>query len=245
MNKSNDNFLIVQNSIDIEQNKAIEILHSEDDLIKPYALLNVDKFNSQQEADLFLFHLTNQANPIREACAIQLCEIGANEFLKTENNLKILSDGICDINPNIPRALICLISCDENFCSLMLPFLFDKIFQLLEDFRVYEVEFGAFCENKMKNRKNHAKNKKLFNLYWCLEALAEFLPKNFKNEDKILKIIEETINFLDYTIREKTAKILVKMENPPKELLHKLKNDENFYVKNLVYGKICDDSNIK
>ena len=61
-------------------------------------------------------------------------------------------------------------------------------------------------------------------------------------EDEILKICQNTVNFLDYTIREKTAKIITKMTNPPKELLQKLKNDENFYVKNLVYDKICKDS---
>ena len=117
-----------------------------------------------------------------------------------------------------------------------------RIENLLEEFSAYEREFGAFCDNKMRNRKNHAKNKKLFNLYWCLEALSETYKNNVEFDEKIIKIANKTVNFLDYTIREKTAKILIKLQEVPCELLQKLKSDENFYVKNLVCDKICADS---
>ena len=59
-----------------------------------------------------------------------------------------------------------------------------------------------------------------------------------KNNSQALEIINETIKFNDYTIREKTAKILVKLDNLPNELLQIAKNDQNFYVKNQVCDKI-------
>ena len=51
-------------------------------------------------------------------------------------------------------------------------------------------------------------------------------------KEKILNILSFSSGYTDYTIREKTAKILSKMENAPDDLLQKLKNDKNFYVKN-------------
>ena len=60
----------------------------------------------------------------------------------------------------------------------------------------------------------------------------------YSGDMEALEIVNFAINFYDYTIREKGAKILAKMEKPPSELLQKAKSDQNFYVKNLVYGKI-------
>ena len=54
--------------------------------------------------------------------------------------------------------------------------------------------------------------------------------KNYR--EKVLNILNFTNTYIDYTIREKTAKILSKTDNAPDNLLQKLKNDENFYVKN-------------
>ncbi len=242
MNKSNDIFLTVQNAINTTRDDAIKILMGEDESLKPYAFLNIDYIKSQDEADLIIHHLTNHPNPTREACAFVLCSIYNRDFFQSSEILNTLKEGICDINPNVCRAVIELLSKNPQLAKLITPLNIKKINELLEEFKMYEKTFGSHKENKMKNRKNHAKNKKLFNLYWCLEALGETMSEN-EFEDEILKICQNTVNFLDYTIREKTAKILTKMTNPPKELLQKLKNDENFYVKNLVYDKICKDSN--
>ena len=59
-----------------------------------------------------------------------------------------------------------------------------------------------------------------------------------KYNSEVLEILKYTINFTDYTIREKTAQLLATIDNAPIELLQKAKLDENFYVKNQVYGKI-------
>ena len=76
-----------------------------------------------------------------------------------------------------------------------------------------------------------------FKLYWCLEALAENFNQSF-NQENLVKILAENAECVDYTIREKVAKILVKMQNPPEELYQKMKNDENYYVKLNFYDKI-------
>ena len=103
-------------------------------------------------------------------------------------------------------------------------------------FEYYSATPQKFRENKEKSKKNHVINKKIFHLYWCLEGLSIIIDDKIdKNVEEILKVCSD---FYDYTIREKTAQILAKIKNPPSELLQKLKNDDNFYVKNQIYDKI-------
>ena len=241
MNKSNENFLIVQNAISMTQDEAYSVLLGDNELLKPYAFININEIKSQKEADLIVFHLTNHPNPTREACALMLCDMRGAEFLCDKAGVFV--DAICDINPNVCRAIIEFLVKNPTLADKVLPLLIQRVNQILDDFKIYEREFGAYKDNKMRNRKNHAKNKKLFNLYWCLEAICEIYREEKFND--IVKICIVTVDFLDYTIREKTAKILTKIKNPPKELLQKLKNDKNFYVKNLVYDKICKDSDYR
>ena len=59
-----------------------------------------------------------------------------------------------------------------------------------------------------------------------------------RHEKRVLNILENTINFLDFTIREKTALVALKLGDTAKEILQKAKQDQNFYVKNLVYDKM-------
>ncbi len=245
MNKSNENFLIIQNAIDMPRNDAFSVLEGEDETLKPLAFINIDEIKNDAEADLIMFHLTNHQSPTREACAHCILNAEGIDFIKSQSHIETLEDAICDINPNVCRAIISLISSNKRLAELIMPVNIKRIKKLLDDFKIYEKEFGACISNKMRNRKNHAKNKKLFNLYWCLEALGETLDANCPYIDEIIEICSVTAYFLDYTIREKTAKILVKIPNAPKELLQKLKNDENFYVKNQVYDKICKDSSYR
>ena len=68
-------------------------------------------------------------------------------------------------------------------------------------------------------------NKEIFKLYWYLETIyhfAEFID--------IKEIIFETKDIQDYTIREKTAKILSKFDNF-EQIKQELKKDENYYVR--------------
>ena len=164
MNKSNENFLTVQNAINLTRDEAFEILSQNDGAKKPYAFLSIDTIKNQSEADLIIKHLTNHPNPVREACALVLGDICKSGFLKNEKALNTLMDGILDINPNICRAIIEFLVKNPDVAYLVTPLNIKKINEILEDFKAYEKTFGSHKENKMKNRKNHAKNIKLFNL---------------------------------------------------------------------------------
>ena len=74
-------------------------------------------------------------------------------------------------------------------------------------------------------------NKEVFKLYWYLETIYEFLE--FINPEILAGILKETKNIQEYTIREKTAKILSKIKNNPElsYIKSELKNDRNYYVR--------------
>ena len=64
-----------------------------------------------------------------------------------------------------------------------------------------------------------------------METISEFVE--FIDTKELCKILSDTKDVNDYTIREKTAKILSKLQ--PNEILSKIKNqlsqDQNYYVR--------------
>ena len=85
-----------------------------------------------------------------------------------------------------------------------------------------------------KLRRSNWYTKKLFNLYWCLEALALIEPKV---DTELENILEQASKIRDYTIREKTAFVLSKIESSSSklnEIKSRLKTDDNFYVKRYI-----------
>lgn len=236
MNKFNENFetskLAYELSTKFFSNDEIfEVLKNGNDFEKQAVLINLEKINSQNEFDIFINNLTNQSGPIRENVSLKLAELDFN--FQIDNNL--ILDALCDVNPNVCRNITDFLKKYNN--EDLREKLVQRIKILIDDiFSYYSATPQKFRENKEKSKKNHIINKKIFHLYWCLEGLSIVI------DDKIDKNIEEilniTSNFYDYTIREKTAQILAKIKNPPSELLQKLKNDDNFYVKNQIYDKI-------
>ncbi len=223
--------------------EIFEILknENEDDFSRIFALLKINKITNQEDADIFINLLTNHSNPIREACAIKLDEIFNINKIYFDNDFaknKIIN-AISDINPNVCRSICSVFEKNRDFARALADELIKKINLILDDIKIYEKENKDFFNNKIKNKKNHAKNKKLFSLYWLLEALTYSYRE--ENYSEIVKILKYTITFLDYTIREKTAKILINLPNPPYDLLEIVKSDQNFYVKNQVYDKMTLD----
>ena len=209
-----------------------------DDFKKIFSIINLSEFLSENDFIIFINHLTNHTTPIREVVAYKLEEFTKdykgyflNEFSKNK-----LLDGIIDINPNISRAVCNVINLINELKPDFETEIIKRIDELLFKIKEYQNSTGDLFDNDKKNRKNHAKNKKLFSLYWYLEALS--VCAGNKNYEKIIEILKNTIKFCDYTIREKTAKILIKIDNAPIELLQIAKKDQNFYVKNQVYDKI-------
>ena len=206
-----------------------------DDFVKIFSIVNLDKLYSLDETVSLFNNLTNHPTPVREVVAFKLEEIYDDKFFNSEIKEQFLRS-IIDINPNVCRAICNLISKSEFLQNELSDEIIKRINELLNEIKQNDKELGGFFDDALKIRKNHAKNKKLFSLYWYLEALSICIGR--KTNSLVLEIVKQTIKFNDYTIREKSAKILAKLDNPPIELLNFAKLDQNFYVKNQVYDKI-------
>ncbi len=216
-------------------NRNIEALDSFEII---FFILDLDKFNSYDEFKAIIDLLTNHDNPIREAVALKLEDFipDCEDYFLEEFSVNKILDAVADINPNVSRSICKIISLSEKLENKIEKLIIDRINNIIFDIKKFEKDNNDSFINSQRNLKNHAKNKKLFSLYWYLEALSFCLSDRFRSE--ILGILEHTINFSDYTIREKTAKLLIKMKNVPFELLQKANSDKNFYVKIQVYDKI-------
>ena len=216
-----------------EKNEILSLLENGDEFEKPVAIMALENLCNKNEADLLINNLTGCDGRIREASALKISEFLKNSeiapYFFDERSLETILNGIMDINPNVGRALIDGIKECQPLQKLILPKLIDRILNIIEKLKA--LSDTPYADNQLKNTKNHAKNKIVFNLYWALEALYYTDFNNFTQE-KLLDILNFTSGYIDYTIREKTAKILSKMNEQPSDLLQKLKNDKNFYVKN-------------
>jgi len=221
--------------------EIFEILKNEqkEDFAKIFAILNLEKINSQKDADIFINLLTNQPNPIREITALKIEELNETKYYLNEFALNKITDAIIDINPNVCRAICNFIENNKPIAEKIEEKLLTNIETIIEKIKKYEKENRDFFNNKIKDKKNHAKNKLLFALYWTLEALSICLSE--KNHEKIIENLKYLIKFNDYTIREKTVKIITKIPSIPKDLIQLAKNDVNFYVKNHIYDKISKE----
>lgn len=203
-----------------------------------YEIVEIQSLSDKNEAISLINYLTDCPTPIREAVSYKLEEIipeYPNYFQNDLVKLKLI-DAISDINPNVSRCICNVIQNNEFIAGMLVSDIIKRIDEIIENIRQYEKEHSDFFQNRVKNKKNHAKNKLLFALYWYMEALSNCNIDKY--EDKIIEILNYTFTFCDYTIREKTAKLLKKLDNPPKEILQKAKTDENFYVKIQLYDKI-------
>lgn len=208
------------------------------DFVKIFSVLSIFEVKTQQDFDILIFHLTNHANPVREVVSLKLEELACRheQYYLTEKNIQKLCDGLIDINPNVSRAICSIIENNSLIREKIEQKIIEKIEENISLIKNFEQEKNESFNNKLRNTKSHAKNKILFSLYWLLEGLS--LCVSTKYYEKITNILNYTLTFSEYTIREKTAKILAKMDKCPAELLQIAKSDQNFYVKNLVYGKI-------
>ena len=84
--------------------------------------------------------------------------------------------------------------------------------------------------------KKYVINKQLFKLYWCLEDLKLFI--DIIDKDVLFDILLKTSTLKEYTVREKTAKILAKIDDEKfSPLKEKLMRDENYYVREVFKQK--------
>lgn len=224
---------LISSNFNFSYNEALENLKTDtlDDFTKVFSIVSINELKTFEDTLILFNHLTNKPNPIREAAAYKIEDLAKNHinFYINESLKETFLKAIVDINPNVSRAICNIFYLSSDFKHFLEKDIILNINQLLSDIK--EIE-----NNEKDNKKSHAKNKKMFALYWLMEALSICLTN--ENNSKVLEILNSTINFSDYTIREKTAKILINIEPKPIELLQKAKQDVNFYVKNIVYDKI-------
>lgn len=212
---------IYENSYSHEH--LIEFLKQGSVAEKQTAALKLDKINSIDEAKIFIQNLTGCDGKIREAVSFRLKEFipSTPEFF-TEFS-EILLDAVIDINGNICRNTIEAVKSLKNsskFTNAFCNMLTRRTLDLIEPIKEFDFQEGKYKINK-----------EVFKLYWYLETIYEFLE--FINPEILAGILKETKNIQEYTIREKTAKILCKIKNNPElsYIKSELKNDRNYYVR--------------
>lgn len=204
--------------------EIIQLLKSSDDIAKQACILNMDRINDNEEAELLIQNLTDQSTPIRETCAFKINQFMNNEelnkFFQSGKIIDIFIKAITDVNPTVARNIIEIIDKIEDKEYFQTK-LYEKIFEILEELKDF---IGM---------KNYLLNKKTFNLYWCLESIAK-MSEYIMSDARLYEILNLSSKFNDYTIREKTAKILSLTKNYDsdfKEIINTLKNDDNLYVR--------------
>lgn len=209
--------------------------YSHDDLIeflkngsiaqKQASVLKLEKLNNRQDAKILIDNLTGCDGKIREAVSFRLPEFltnNPNYFIDFD---EIFLDAIIDINGNICRNTIFAIANLKNYKEFTSKFCTKLVKRTLELAKIassFDPQDGKYKVNK-----------EIFKLYWYLETIYNFVETIDKTQLK--SILEITKNLRDYTIREKTAKILSELSNIDdfSEISKELKNDENYYVRRI------------
>ena len=202
--------------------KLIEMLKNGNIPQKQIAALKLDCVSSKEEAQVLISNLTGCDGKIREAVALKIFQIltqdGSNKLFF--NYPQIFADATIDINANICRLVVdsaCLLQSIEdfspNYTNIILRFALDALKEL---------------DNFIFRDKKYVINKQLFKLYWCLETLKNFYP--YAPKDTLSEILSKSAAQKEYTIREKTAQILILTDILP-EIRQQLENDENYYVR--------------
>ena len=210
---------------DLTQEELIKLLKTGNILQKQIAALKITTINNNEEAEVLCSNLTGNDGKIREATSLKLLELSKThfEYFKTENIYQIFLDAIIDVNPNICRNMLEIIKplkSEKNFIEFFIPKLLNKTNTLIS-----EVEKFDFQDGKYKI------NKEVFKLYWYLETIYELT--DYIKLDDLTSILKRTKDINEYTIREKTAKILTKNfdDETCKEIKEILKQDKNYYVR--------------
>lgn len=212
---------------ELSHDELIEMLQKGNIPQKQIAALKLDTISSEKEAQILINNLTGQDGKIREAVSLRINEfmndIKLIHFFENLPCYEIFLEAIIDINGNICRNIIDAISNLKNndtFCKYFCPKLMEKTENLTSAIKDFNLQDGKYKVNK-----------EVFKLYWCLETIYTFAEKvdiaKLKQTLLITKDIEE------YTIREKTAKILSLgfSDTELEQAYHELKQDKNYYVR--------------
>ncbi len=215
-------FILCEKKFSYEE--IINVLKNGSDVEKQIAILKIRFIENHEDAKLLVSHLTGQDGPIRESVAVKL-----NELLV--ENCKIFDDvdfyptyvdAVCDVNPNVSRNVISYLPKLE-FAGELFDLLIKKTEKIFERIEKPDTEQKNFLTVR------------LFNLYWCLEAIGELLvaKNNLIVENRLNGLLEKSAVFNNYTIDEKIARIIsLPFFNDVRcKIEKKIQNTDNFYVK--------------
>ncbi|MBQ9245609.1 hypothetical protein IJ182_05010 [bacterium] len=202
----------------------INTLYTDNDLKKQLCLIELNKINSQQEADILVYNLTGHSGPVRKTASYKILELimqsDYNPFFQKQKNLDTFIKAIVDINPSVSRNSVEIIKYIDNK-----NYIYSKI--------IDEINITLSKMEDIRQNRSYNTNKQNFNLYWNLEALIS-ISDSINAGDELINILNITCLSNDYTIREKTAKAAVefaKCNNGFYKIIEKLKDDDNVYVK--------------
>jgi hypothetical protein len=203
-------------------NDIIDVLKGDDDIKKQFCLIELNKIDSQEEANILVFNLTNHSGPIRETSAFKIGDLISNieykKYFQTKEIIDTFVKAITDINPSVSRYSIDFIKFVDD-----VEYLYKRI---IEEIKITL----SNIDETVKNR-SYVQNKKNFNLYWNLEAIIAIADK-ITLQEELIEILEKTALSNDYTIREKTAKTASLLN--VQSVLTLLKDDENVYVRKYI-----------
>lgn len=189
----------------------------------------------EDESDILISNLTGCDGKIREAVALKINQLlqADDRYISVFSKFHLpLAKAAIDINGNICRLAIesaAILKKDSEFAEKYLS----KILEYTNE------AFQGLDDIDFRDRK-YTVNKQLFKLYWCLEGIKLFAAD--LDSEVLLPILERASEEREYTIREKTAQILLcKNDEKFLPLIKKLKNDENYYVR-AVFDSSCNIS---
>lgn len=227
--KTNFNTAMKMSSGNFCYEELIAFLNSDAIVEKQLAVLELNEIKSTEDAELLVSNLVGQDGKIREAVAYKVNELiniaDFKPYFLTQKNYEIFLKAIMDINGNVCRQIVDLITLKE-FNDYLCEHLPTQIAQTWEE--IQKIDFLDAPQKK------YVVSKRNFQLYWEFEALYNLAEKIDFNTIK--QILLDCGEFYDYTIREKIAKILTKIDNNSlNDLKEKLKNDENYYVRRYLH----------
>ena len=227
-----ENFKEALNLIDKQLSHAelIAMLRNGNIPQKQLAALRLETVTSKEDAKTLLNNLTGQDGKIREAVSLKIHELASESKFQTyflSQDKEMLTEyflaAIIDINGNICRNILDTLRYfkhDKDFSNLFVSKLIKLIHNLFNKINEFDLKDGKYKINK-----------EIFKLYWCLEAVNLYYDIIALSDLKSIIMVTKNIN--EYTIREKTAKILSN-NFQDKDLIsarEELKNDTNYYVR--------------
>lgn len=222
--ETNFNTAMKMSENEYDYHTLIGFLSSDKIVEKQIATLKLDEIRSKKDARILVSNLVGQDGKIREAVAFKVNELSQNTeylvFFDDEEIFKTLFEGIMDINGNVCRQIVGGKWFEhKTFIDYICAKLPERISIILDEIKKIDLQ-----------SKQYVISKRNFQLYWSLEALCRVVESI--DFTMIKDILLKTGEFYDYTIREKTAKILNKIDNLElARLKEKLKSDENYYVR--------------